>query len=212
VVLAAPSGTGKTTIAHRLVGGSADFAFSVSATTRPRRPDERDGVDYHFVTRERFQAMERDGDLAEWAVVHGELYGTPRAELEAALGRGRHVVLDIDVQGAAKIREAIPEAVLVFVLPPSVDVLVSRLSGRGTEAAGEVARRLRTALHELTLAKDFDYVLVNDDVERCVAEVQTIVSAEGYRPRRAASLERDVEALRSKIGRVLETEFENANA
>lgn len=210
LVLAAPSGTGKTTIARALVESSPEYVFSVSATTRPPRSGERDGVDYHFLTRERFEAMVASKELAEWAVVHDELYGTPRAELDAAAERGEHAVLDIDVQGALEIRAAVPGAVLVFVLPPSVDVLLARLSARGTEAAAGVARRLRTALDELTMAKEFDYVLVNEDVGRCVEALKTIVKAEGYRPGRVPTLVQDVEAIRAEIERVLETKFEGA--
>ena len=212
VVLAAPSGTGKTTIAKALVQSSDAFVFSVSATTREPRSGETDGVDYRFVSEERFEAMIEAGELAEWALVHDRLYGTLRSDLDAAMTRGEHVVLDIDVQGAMQIRESVPEAILVFVLPPSVDTLTDRLTRRGTERTPEVARRLRSALDELQLAKEFDYVVVNDDLQRCVHDVQTIVSAEGYRPRRASALEADLERLRSEIGRMLETEFANANA
>ena len=210
VVLAAPSGTGKTTLARRLVRDSQGFCFSVSATTRPPREGETDGTDYHFVDRDQFEAMASDGRLAEWAEVHGQMYGTPRSELDAAAGRGEHVVLDIDVQGARLIRSAVPEALLVFVLPPSVDALMARLTGRGTERGEQVARRLRTALDELKAVAEFDHVVVNDDLERCLDEIRGIVRAEARRTERAKALEEKVEDMRARIARVLQEEFTNA--
>lgn len=209
VVLAAPSGTGKTTLARRLVRDSQGFCFSVSATTRAARDGEVDGTDYHFVDRDRFEVMASDGRLAEWAEVHGEMYGTPRSELEAAAARGEHVVLDIDVQGARLIRSAVPDALLVFVLPPSVDALMARLTGRGTERGAQVARRLRTALDELRAVAEFDHVVVNDDLERCLDEIRGIVRAEARRTARARALEEKVEDMRARIARVLQEEFTN---
>jgi guanylate kinase len=206
-VLAAPSGTGKTTLARSLVGSSSDFVFSVSATTRTRRHGERDGVDYHFVDRAAFQAMAGAGELVEWAEVHGEAYGTPRRELEAAEARGVHVVLDIDVQGARQVRRAVPEALLIFVLPPSVDVLMARLSGRATEDGRQVARRLRTALDELCAVPEFDHVVINDDVERCLEEIRGIVRAESLRTARARELDGTLEEMRLEIGRILRDEY-----
>ena len=129
VVLAAPSGAGKTTLARRLVEASNRFVFSISATTRVPREGETDGVDYFFVGEDDFKAMIDAGELAEWATVHGRLYGTPGAALEEAASRGEHVVLDIDVQGACQIRDSVPDARLIFVLPPSVAVLMKRLMG-----------------------------------------------------------------------------------
>ena len=210
VVLAAPSGTGKTTLARRLVRDSEGFCFSVSATTRAPREGETDGTDYFFVDRDVFRTMASDGRLAEWAEVHGEMYGTPRAELAAAAARGEHVVLDIDVQGARLIRTSVPEAVLVFVLPPSVDALIERLTGRGTERGDQVARRLRTALDELRAVAEFDHVVVNDELERCLDEIRGIVGAEAHRTERARALEEKVEDMRARIARVLQDEFTNA--
>jgi len=175
VVLSAPSGAGKTTIARTLVEREDDFAFSVSATTRPPRGAETDGVDYWFITEEDFLRKVDAGAFAEWARVHGELYGTPLSSLTEA-GRGhRHVVLDIDVQGARQIREAVPEALLLFILPPSVELLFRRLTGRGTETEEALRRRLNTALQELRAAEFFDFFIINENLERAVAEVRDLV-------------------------------------
>jgi len=206
VVLAAPSGTGKTTIAHRLVKESEDYVFSVSATTRSPRSGEEDGVDYHFVDRARFEAMVAKGELVEWAEVHGRLYGTPWTELEGAMVRGEHVVLDIDVQGARQIKSRVPDTKLIFVLPPDIDTLMGRLTGRGSETPATVARRLRTALEELQVVEDFDYVVVNDDLGRCLSEIRAIVAGRARSGSTGAALE-GARTLRREIGRLLEEEY-----
>lgn len=203
VVLAATSGTGKTTIARRLVEESDDYVFSISATTRPPRPGERDGVDYYFLDTEEFRRRSERGDFVEWAWVHESFYGTPAEEVEAQALRGRHVVLDIDVQGARQIREAVPDAVLIFVLPPSVDIMMVRLKGRGTEGPAMIARRLRSALTELQAVPEFDYVVVNDDLRECLDEIRAIVE-EGAAP---AAPETDAGHLRAEIARILEAEY-----
>jgi guanylate kinase len=210
VVLAAPSGTGKTTIAHRLVEGTGEFVFSVSATTRAPRKGERNGMDYEFIGRPEFEAMVQRGEFAEWAEVHGNLYGTPRRNFEEAAERGEHLVLDIDVQGAKQIRERIPDAFLVFVIPPSAEVLLSRLTKRGTEADDEVARRLRAARRELTRVKDFDHVVVNDDLERAVEEIRRVARA--GQGQIDGDIGPRIEALVSEIGRVLEERFQHVGA
>jgi guanylate kinase len=211
VVLAAPSGTGKTTLAHQLVGHSPEYVFSVSATTRGPRPGEIDGVDYHFVDRRRFEEMVAADELVEWAEVHGKLYGTPREELDRASSRGVHVVLDIDVQGARQIKARIPEAKLIFILPPDLETLLGRLTGRGTEDRASVARRLRSALEELQVVEEFDYVVVNDDLERCVETIRAIVSGkspdgtsiQGARPGQASL----AVSLKREIGRILDQDY-----
>ncbi len=211
VVLAGPSGAGKTTLARRLVAGSDEYDFSVSATTRAPRRGERDGVDYHFLERSAFEARVKRGEFAEWAEVHGHLYGTPHTELDAASARGRHVVLDIDVQGARQIRSASPGALLLFVLPPSVDALVRRLTGRGTEEDAQVARRLRTALEELGAVPEFDHVVVNKDLDRCVEEIDGIVRAEARRTVRGGALSNSAEDMRAAIARLLQDQYANAS-
>ncbi|MSR23039.1 MAG: guanylate kinase [Gemmatimonadetes bacterium] len=204
VVLAAPSGTGKTTIAHALVDSSDDFVFSVSATTRLPRPGERHGEAYEFVSREEFQRMIAKGHLAEWAEVHGNLYGTPVRSLERARELGKYAILDIDVQGARQIRERIPEAVLIFILPPSAEALRERLSVRGTEAPEQVRHRLLTAHRELDEAPRFDYVVVNEDLESAVAGVRTLVEAERHRTTRALDVSAEVGRIQREIERVLD--------
>jgi guanylate kinase len=204
LVLAAPSGTGKTTIAHALVERFSRFVFSVSATTRPPRGDEKNGVDYDFLSRPRFEAMIEAGELVEWAEVHGNLYGTPRRNLDAAAARGKHVVLDIDVQGARQIRERVPEAVLMFVFPPSAAALWGRLTARGTEPLEEVRRRLTAASGELAEARHFDYIVVNDDLDRAISRVRAIVEAESHRPTRALDLAGEVARLRGEIEQVVD--------
>lgn len=206
VVLAAPSGTGKTTLARRLVEDGEDYVFSISVTTRLPRAHEKDGVDYHFVERLRFEEMVASGELAEWAEVHGRLYGTPRAQLDLAAKQGVHVVLDIDVQGARQIREAVPDTKLIFVLPPDVDTLLSRLRGRGTEDPAEVARRLQSARQELQAVENFDYVVVNDDLERCLGTIRGIVSGE-VKAMGHEVVEHDAEAFSSEIRRVLAEDY-----
>ncbi len=206
VVLAAPSGTGKTTIARKLVEDEADFVFSVSATTRAPRGGERDGVDYDFLDREAFEAMVARGELVEWAEVHGRLYGTPRRNVDRAARDGRHVVLDIDVQGAAQIRERVPDALLVFVLPPSVEALVERLGGRGTEAPAELVRRLETALDELAHVPEFDHVVVNDELDRTVDLIRDLVRGRGTMAG-PADMQDEVAGLREDLAEVLRTRF-----
>jgi len=213
LVLAAPSGTGKTTIARRLVDENEDFVFSTSATTRAPRPEETDGLDYSFVTAERFEKMTAAGEFAEWAEVHGNMYGTPTANLEAASERGETVVMDIDVQGAAQIQATMPDVTLVFVLPPDAPTMLDRITKRGTESEEEVVRRLRSALEELARVYEFERVVVNDELEVAVAEVKAMALGEaaGRRPmdeaRRIDTLRRDLaEELRTRARKLQDAE------
>jgi guanylate kinase len=185
------------------VEGEEDFTFSVSATTRPPRQGEQDGVDYWFVTEEEFLRRVEEGELAEWARVHGDLYGTPRSSLEAAARAGLHAVLEIDVQGAMQIREAVPEALLLFILPPSVDVLFARLTGRGTEEESAVRRRLNTALGELEAAEAFDFFVINDDLERAVEEVRVLARTGRPPAGRSSGTLQDALGLRGDIETLL---------
>ena len=184
LVLAGPSGGGKTTVCRRIVASRPDVRFSVSATTRPPRPGERDGADYRFVSRDSFDALVDSDGLLEWAEVHGERYGTPREALVRASEGGSHMLLDIDVKGARQVREREPDSVLVFLLPPTAEVLVKRLRQRGSEDDERVRRRLRTALSELEAVEEFDYVVVNDDLDLTVSAVEAILDAEVHRTER----------------------------
>jgi guanylate kinase len=188
VIFAAPSGAGKTTIAHRLMGRRGDLVFSVSMTTRAPRHNEREGVHYFFVGEDEFRRRVGDGQLLEWAQVHGNLYGTPRRNLELALEQDRYLVLDIDIQGARQVRKAVAEAVSIFVLPPSGAELARRLIGRGSEDPAVQRRRLANALAEIRAADEFDYVIVNDSLDRSVDAVDAILRAEASRTARIPSL------------------------
>lgn len=210
LVLSAPSGTGKTSIAKALVRGWGDCVCSVSATTRPSRQHETEGVHYHFVEEPEFLAMRDAGRLLEWAEVHGHMYGTPKSNLDNARQHGHHLILDIDVQGAMQLRTRVSDAVLVFVLPPSAETLVNRLRGRGTEDDTVVMRRLRNARGELEQAFDFDYVVVNDNLDRAVSEVRAIVLGEGASSSRAIDLSDTIRELQERIDEILAEGFESA--
>lgn len=207
VILSAPSGGGKTTIARALLGRRPDLGYSVSCTTRTPRPNERPGRDYYFMTRSEFLAERERGAFAESAEVHGNLYGTLRSEVERVLASGRHVVMDIDPQGARQFVRAFPQTVTIFVLPPSAEVLLERLRARKTENPVELAARLTSALQELQTVDDYQYVVVNDDLERAVAGVSSIVDAEVMSRTR-------VKDLRQQVGQLierLEQEIHNNN-
>ncbi|HUE77250.1 MAG TPA: guanylate kinase [Longimicrobiales bacterium] len=190
LVLAAPSGAGKTTLARMLVERTDDVVFSISATTRSPRHGERDGRDYHFVDNPTFDRMIERAELAEWAVVHGNRYGTPRREIAAALERGRTVVLDIDVQGARQVRRVFNDALLIFVLPPSAEELVRRLSDRASEDPEARRRRLTNAQREIEAAPEFDFVILNDDLERAYGRVEAVLRSEWSRVARTRDLGR----------------------
>lgn len=205
LIFAAPSGAGKTTIARELGHRRDDVEFSVSATTRPARPGERDGIDYHFCSEEDFRAQIASGDLLEWAEVHGHLYGTPRSNLEAAADRRHFLLLDIDVQGSRQVKSLVPDAVSIFVLPPDGRELASRLVGRGSEDAARQRRRLVAARDEIRAAGEFDYIVINDQVDRAVEEVERIIAVESLRPGRKSELDGYVAKLIGEIDAVLES-------
>ena len=209
VVLSAPSGAGKTTIAKALVEGRDDVVFSVSTTTRPARDHEVDGVDYHFLSEPKFRAMIEADEFVEWAEVHGHLYGTSRKTLRKALDDGLFLILDIDVQGAMQMRKHVQDAVLVFVLPPSADALVERLTERGTEGEDTVSRRIKNARDELDQASQFDYVVVNENLEQAIDEVRGIVLAEGRRTDRAIDLSNRIRQVQGQIDRILAEDSES---
>ena len=203
LVLSAPSGAGKTTLANLLRRRNRDVAFSVSATTRPPRPREVDGESYHFVSRDAFLRMRDAGELIEWAEVHGNLYGTPLANVRRAQARGQHLLLDIDVQGARQIRQSVPEAVLVFVLPPSAEALVGRLGSRGTEAPEVLRRRLRNAAEEVRAAPEFDHVVVNEVLSTAVGELEDVLRGRAGPRGVDGGLEARIEAICAGVEREL---------
>ena len=177
IVFSGPSGVGKGTILAKYMEGRSNICYSVSATTRSPRPGEVDGQQYFFLTKEKFEEMIGADQMLEYARYSGNYYGTPKQFVEDKLAAGVDVVLEIEVQGAAKVRAACPEALFIFVLPPSYEVLCSRLTGRGTEDAATVQRRLDAAVGELSQAGTYDYVIVNDDLDQAVEELATVVRA-----------------------------------
>lgn len=184
LVVSGPSGAGKGTLVDRLVALRPECIFSVSATTRPRRAVETEGVQYEFVTREEFERRRSAGQFLEWAEVHGHLYATPSRFVDEGVRAGRVVVLDVDVQGGASVRRARTDAVSVFVYPPSIDALRQRLLGRHTDPAPVVEQRLRNAPGELSQYREYDYLVVNDELEQAVERLVAIVDAERARVRR----------------------------
>jgi guanylate kinase len=176
VILAGPAGVGKGTIVRRILQLEDDFMLSVSATTREPRPGEKDGVDYHFVTMDKFEKMIADNELLEHALVHGSnYYGTPLSELTRAQAQHRHLLLEIDLQGARQVKQRIPEALSIFIQPPSWEELEARLRGRGTETEEQIRTRLHTARTELESAGEFDHQVINQDLDLAVGEVVNLV-------------------------------------
>ncbi|QCB56255.1 guanylate kinase [Sphingopyxis sp. PAMC25046] len=188
-VLSSPSGAGKTTISRMMLEADKDIALSISATTRPPRPGEVDGVHYHFVDVETFKKMAADGEFLEWAHVFGHRYGTPRAPVDAMLEAGKDVLFDIDWQGAQQLyQEAGPDVVRVFVLPPTMEELERRLRARNTDSDEVIAARMERAANEISHWDGYDYVLINDNVEGCFDEVRAILRAERLKRRRQIGL------------------------
>jgi guanylate kinase len=199
LVLSSPSGGGKTTIAKNLLQARDDLAYSVSATTRPRREGERDGVDYHFIARDEFLRRVEAGAFLEWATYAGNLYGTLRSEIDRILGRGCTAVLDIEIEGARQIRASFPNSLQVFVLPPSAEVLVGRLAGRNTEPAAVIRDRITRAADELAAVAEYDYAIVNEDLVLAVTQVAAILDAEARRVVRQEGLPAFIERLRRDV-------------
>lgn len=180
-VISAPSGSGKSTLVNRLLRDVPDLMFSISFTTRPPRANETAGIDYNFITRDDFEARILKGEFLEHAEVFGSYYGTSRLALERAIAEGKDLVLDIDVQGARQLKVAIPEAVTIFVLPPSRQVLEQRLRARSQDSDAVIRRRLRSAAEEVRNYTQYDYVLINRDLEECAKDLEAIVRTERLR-------------------------------
>jgi len=177
-IVSSPSGGGKSSIIRRVLKGLRGVTLSTSHTSRPPRPGEKAGVHYHFVSRDEFLAMKREGAFAEWVRLHGNYYGTSKAELEKHTARGRDIILDIDVKGAAKVVKSFSRAVTVFVLPPSMEVLEERLRKRGSESEEQIAIRLREAVREIRTAGRYRYHIVNRTLARAAAELEAVIVAE----------------------------------
>ena len=192
-VVSAPSGAGKTTLCREVRMRVPDLAYSVSYTTRPPRAGEVDGTDFHFVSEARHRELREHGEFAEWAQVHGNYYGTSASAIDKALAAGRDVLLDIDTQGAAQLRTRYPHAVLVFIVAPSLADLEQRLRERRSDAEGEIQRRLQRAREEISLWRQYDYLIVNRDVKEAVDQLDAIITAERCRTARLTLTLTDLE-------------------
>lgn len=197
-VIAAPSGAGKTTLVHATVMNSPDLRFSISYTTRPQRSNEVDGRDYHFIDTLEFEALRAEDDLLESATVFDNLYGTSRKQVENILADGHSVVLEIDWQGAQQVRESMPDCVTIFVLPPSLAELERRLRDRRTDSDEVIERRLRDAVGDMGRWEEFDYVIVNDDLDQAVADLETVLVGDG-----AASATENAD-LRARVAEIID--------
>lgn len=201
LILSSPSGAGKTTLTRMLLQNrELDLTLSISVTTRPRRSSEVDGIHYSFISKSRFEAMRDNGELLEWAEVHGNYYGTPRAPVEEILREGRDALFDIDYQGTQQVRDKMAaDTVTVFILPPSMKELRARLERRAEDSRETIERRLENARNEIQRWKQYDYVLVNDDLQRSFDDLLAILRAERQRrPRRLAGIEAFVARLLSE--------------
>jgi guanylate kinase len=200
LIIASPSGAGKSTLSRLLLQADPNLRLSVSVTTRPRRQSEVEGVHYHFISRETYDRMRRDGDLLESAEVHGNFYGTPKGRVEAELAAGRDILFDIDYQGTLQLYETMrADIVSVFVLPPSIADLRQRLERRAEDKPEVIERRLQTALVELSQWRNFDHVIVNDDLDRSFLRLRSILEANRCERRRMTGLEAFATGLESEL-------------
>jgi guanylate kinase len=203
LVLSSPSGAGKTTLTRNLLEQEENVALSVSVTTRPRRPSEIDGVHYHFKTKQQFEGMRDSGQLLEWAEVHGNYYGTPREPVEKALSAGRDVLFDIDWQGTQQLYEKMPKDVVsVFVLPPSADELKMRLERRAEDSVSVISERLRNAAEEFRHWNEYDYILVNRDLDKSFTRLRSILTAERLKRVKMPNLEKFVDKLLADLKKI----------
>jgi guanylate kinase len=206
IILSSPSGGGKTTIAQQLLATRKDCGYSVSCTTRPARPGEKNGQDYYFVSTEDFRERQRKDAFAESATVHGHLYGTLRSEVERVLESGRNVIMDIDVQGTRQFIKAFPDSLRIFILPPSSEAMMDRLKARGTEGVEALLRRFESAKAELKSIDLYQFVVVNDKLDTAVAAVSDIIDGKGdrYRRGKVADLDRRVKELLDGIQQAID--------
>lgn len=203
-VISSPSGAGKSALSRLLLQADPDIRLSVSVTTRPRRPSEVDGVHYHFLNVQGFNALKDRGDLLEWAEVHGNFYATPRGPVELALAEGRDVLFDIDVQGTLQLYEKMRDDVVsIFILPPSIAELERRLHRRAEDEDAVILRRLKTAETEIAHWDDYDYVLVNEDIEKCFGELKKILAVERMRRHRQPKLPETIAHLMTDLAEVV---------
>lgn len=203
-VISSPSGAGKSVLSRLLLQADPEIRLSVSVTTRPRRPSEVDGVHYHFIDVATFNQMKDRGDLLEWAEVHGNFYATPRGPVELALAEGRDILFDIDVQGTLQLYQRMrSDVVSVFILPPSIAELERRLKRRAEDEERVIRRRLKTAESEIAHWNDYDYVLVNEDLERCYGELKQILNTERLKRHRQPQLQSEISVLLRDLSVVL---------
>jgi guanylate kinase len=205
IILSAPSGGGKTTIAKALLSRRQDIGYSVSCTTRQPRPGEIQGKDYYFLSRTEFLTKRERGEFAESAEVHGNLYGTLRSEVLRVLESGKHVLMDVDVQGAVQFTRVFPQSVTIFILPPTAEILLDRLRMRQTESAQQLADRLQSALQELQSVDEYEYVVVNDDLDQAINRIASIVDAEVSSRERVVGLRTQVALLIDQLEREIES-------
>ncbi len=191
-IVSAPSGAGKTSLVAALLASTPDVALSISYTTRPPRPGEVNGKDYHFVSRERFVEMAGRGDFLESAEIYGNLYGTSQSWIRAETGSGRDILLEIDWQGAAQVRRLFPDCISIFVLPPSMQALQDRLNGRGKDSAEVIARRMQAARDEIAHVAEFDYVIINNKLDEAVQQLRSVVVATRVRRDRQLALHQEL--------------------